>query len=902
MALFKRLDPLNPESFKHKFSFVNGITYHYVDEGEEILKKEVIFLCHGFPDLWYGWRYQIPFLVSKGYRVIVPDLRGCGQTEAPHCPPNDLHQYGFKNICKDMTELMNQLNIPKAIFLGHDWGGFLAWRMCIHYPDRVRAVISICTPYTPPRENYIKIESIAELLPNLSYQTELFLKSIFRSSKHEHHVVLFDGNSMLGDAVHDVPRSSIISQKELDYYVRQYKSNGFHGGLNYYKTRKVNFQDEKGTRKQINHPSLMITVGKDLALPPSMAKGMNKFCINLTVKVLIIKQSFGCVIAHRRIRALESIFACAPATVRGQAVQLGSDPKGENFLYANGNSIIIRNLANPAISNEYVQHSAATTVARYSPSGYYIASGDIHGNVRIWDATQPEQILKNEVKVIAGKINDLSWDSESKRIIAVGDGKEKYGRAFLFDTGSSTGEVGGHSKVVNTVSIRQQRPFRAATGSDDYTVVFYHGAPYKYNMTIKDHTSFVQGVKFSPNGDTLVTVGSNKIFLYNGTTGEKLIDLSEKAGESDSHKGSIYAVSWSPDSKQLLTSSVDRTVKLWDVEGQKVIQTFKFSDSIDDQQVGNLWQGEYILSLSLSGDINYLDLKSPSPVKVVKGHQKAITALTRDKDGTLFTGSYDEEGSSKSINGQGHTNQIVQIISQGNKIVSVGMDDKVKFIDNSTKTFKDSSVPTGALTKGITSVNDDDDKIIIATLSDIQIIQNDQSIFSHPLSTSSPGAIAFNKHNNELAVGCEDAKVYIYKLNDDGNKLEERNEKLSNANRSPITAIAYSPDGTLIAVGNSQGKIIVYDNETKKVKIDQWILHTARVNAIAWSPDGLHAASCSLDTSICVWSVENPSKRILIPRTHQDNVTGLTFLDDDNNTLYSVGQDACLKAWSIKYH
>ncbi|CAJ0847880.1 6995_t:CDS:2, partial [Entrophospora sp. SA101] len=117
MALFKRLDPLNPESFKHKFSFVNGITYHYVDEGEEILKKEVIFLCHGFPDLWYGWRYQIPFLVSKGYRVIVPDLRGCGQTEAPHCPPNDLHQYGFKNICKDMTELMNQLNIPKAIFL-----------------------------------------------------------------------------------------------------------------------------------------------------------------------------------------------------------------------------------------------------------------------------------------------------------------------------------------------------------------------------------------------------------------------------------------------------------------------------------------------------------------------------------------------------------------------------------------------------------------------------------------------------------------------------------------------------------------------------------------------------------------------------------------------------------------
>jgi WD40 repeat protein len=176
-----------------------------------------------------------------------------------------------------------------------------------------------------------------------------------------------------------------------------------------------------------------------------------------------------------------------------------------------------------------------------------------------------------------------------------------------------------------------------------------------------------------------------------------------------------------------------------------------------------------------------------------------------------------DEGSGESINGQGHTNQIVQMVSQGNKIVSVGMDDKVKVIDITTKTFNDSSVPTEALTKGIISVNDDDDKIIIATLSNIQIIQNNKSIFSHPLSTSSPKAIAFNKYNNELAVGCEDAKVYIYKLSDDGNKLEEKNENLVD-NQGSITAIAYSPDGSLIAVGDSQGKVFVYDDKTKKNK------------------------------------------------------------------------------------
>ncbi|RHZ52609.1 hypothetical protein Glove_460g59 [Diversispora epigaea] len=337
----------------------------------------------------------------------------------------------------------------------------------------------------------------------------------------------------------------------------------------------------------------------------------------------------------------KSIYACTPSTIRGKTVKLGLDPKGQNFLYTNGKTVIIRNIAKPEIATEYTGHSANATVAKYSPSGYYIASGDIHGNVRIWDTTQAEHILKNEVKVIAGRINDIDWDSENKRLIAVGEGRERYGRAFFFDSGSSVGEIIGHSKAINSVSIRQQRPFRAATASDDFTVVFYHGVPFKYDTIIKDHTSFVQDVKFSPDGEKLVTVGSDKkVFLYEGKTGSKLCDLSGIVG-GDGHKGGVLAVSWSSDSKRLLTSSADKTVKIWDIEAQKVVQTFEFSNAIEDQQIGNLWQGEQIISLSLSGDINYLSLDSPSPVRVVKGHQKAITAFTKDKDNTMYSGSYD---------------------------------------------------------------------------------------------------------------------------------------------------------------------------------------------------------------------------------------------------------------------
>ncbi|CAG8513867.1 5816_t:CDS:10, partial [Cetraspora pellucida] len=470
-----------------------------------------------------------------------------------------------------------------------------------------------------------------------------------------------------------------------------------------------------------------------------------------------------------------------------------------------------------------------------------------------------EKILKNEVKVISGRINDIAWDSESKRLIAVGD-------VVLY--------------------IRQQRPFRAATSSDDFSVVFLHGVPYKHNLTIRDHTAFVQGVKFSPDGEKLVTVGSDKkVFLYEGKTGSKLSCLSDDVA-TDSHKGSIFAVSWSPDGKQLLTSSGDKTAKIWDVEAQKVVQTFGFSDTIDDQQVGNLWEGEYIISLSLSGDINYLDQKSPSPVKVVKGHQKAITAFTQSEDSTLFTGSYDGLG------GNTHTNSVTQLASKGKNVVSVGMDDTVRMIDVDVKSFGTSVIPTGALPKGIAV---SENKIVVATVNDIQLISNDKCIFSIKVQ-SPPGAIAINPACTEIAVGSEDAKVRIYKLNED--KLEEQEETLS-SNRGAITTIAYSPNGSLLAVGDSQGKIYVYDANSKTVTISGWVFHTARIYSIAWSPDNLHLVSGSLDTNIYVWSVEKPSNRIAIKGAHQVSVSGVTFLD--NNTVSSVGQDACLKTWTLQY-
>ena len=118
-----------------------------------------------------------------------------------------------------------------------------------------------------------------------------------------------------------------------------------------------------------------------------------------------------------------------PATARGSPVHLSVDPKGQRIAYAAGKAIYLRNLADPAQSLQYTGHTQQTTVAKFSPSGYYVASGDVAGNVKIWSCDTDEPVLKNEVKVLSGSITDLAWDPESTRILAVGEGKDKWGAA-----------------------------------------------------------------------------------------------------------------------------------------------------------------------------------------------------------------------------------------------------------------------------------------------------------------------------------------------------------------------------------------------------------------------------------------------------------------------------------------
>ncbi|KAK4239924.1 WD40-repeat-containing domain protein [Achaetomium macrosporum] len=604
---------------------------------------------------------------------------------------------------------------------------------------------------------------------------------------------------------------------------------------------------------------------------------------------------------------LGKILAAAPATSRGQPTQLSCDAKGERIAYASGKSIFLRNIDDPSISKQYTGHTATTTVAKFSPSGFWVASGDVSGKVRVWDAVEAVN-TKGEYAIISGRITDVAWDGDSQRVIAVGDGRERFGHCFTADSGNSVGEVSGHSKVVNAVAIRQQRPLRAATVSDDSTMCFLHGAPFKFATKAAGlHKGFVMGTAFSPDGSTLVTVGADRrIQLYDGKTGEPTKQVGEGV-----HTGSIFAVSWAKDSKRFVTASADQTVRMWDVETGQCVQTWRIGEegtvNVGDQQVGVVWphgrSDGLIISLSLTGDLNYLTEGNEKPIRVVQGHNKTVTALGESSGATaktLKTGSFDGKvctwdistGVSSAVEGQAHSNQVTQFASADGQTHSVGWDDTLRTIQESTNNFLGTSLKLPSQPKGVAISKG---RIIVALNDSIAVYANDQLISQLPTDFT-PGAVA--AHDSFVAVGAGNNTVQVYTLDNSG-KLSLAHT-LSNSTAA-ISALSFSPDGAHLAAGNASGKIVVYKTSGNwEVATDRWSAHTARVLSIAWNRAGTHAVSGGLDTNVHLWSLSKPGSRVKAANAHKDGVYGVAWIEERDQRVASTGGDAAVKIWIVK--
>ncbi|MEU6998136.1 alpha/beta hydrolase [Nonomuraea sp. NPDC046570] len=132
-----------------KAADLSGVRHHTVPVGEldmhvaEQGEGEPVLLLHGFPELWYSWRHQLPALAAAGFRAIAPDQRGYGETVLRAGEPAKIEDFDIEHLTGDVVGLLDALDIDQAMVVGHDFGGVVAWATALVHPERVRAVAGL---------------------------------------------------------------------------------------------------------------------------------------------------------------------------------------------------------------------------------------------------------------------------------------------------------------------------------------------------------------------------------------------------------------------------------------------------------------------------------------------------------------------------------------------------------------------------------------------------------------------------------------------------------------------------------------------------------------------------------------------------------------------------------------
>jgi len=134
-------------NWKHSQVNVGPVELHVVELGEG---KPVLF-CHGFPDLWIGWRRQMEAVAAKGYRAIAVDMRGYGRSSAV----DDAHGYTAFDTVGDLVKLLSTLQIESVTVVGHDFGATIAWYAAMMRPDIFKAVYCLSVPFLQPADTNI---------------------------------------------------------------------------------------------------------------------------------------------------------------------------------------------------------------------------------------------------------------------------------------------------------------------------------------------------------------------------------------------------------------------------------------------------------------------------------------------------------------------------------------------------------------------------------------------------------------------------------------------------------------------------------------------------------------------------------------------------------------------------
>lgn len=245
----------------------------------------VVILAHGFPELAYSWRHQIPALAAAGYHVLAPDQRGYGGSSRPEA----IEAYDIHQLTADLVGLLDDIGAQRAVWVGHDWGAVVVWNAPLLHPDRVAGVAALSVPVLPRAQvpptqafratfgqNFFYIlyfqepgVADAELNGDPARTMRRMIGGLQKPGDQSAALrMLAPGPEGLIDRLPEPDAlPAWITQDELDHYISEFTRTGFTGGLNWYRNFDRNWETTSDLADAtISVPSLFIAGTADPVL------------------------------------------------------------------------------------------------------------------------------------------------------------------------------------------------------------------------------------------------------------------------------------------------------------------------------------------------------------------------------------------------------------------------------------------------------------------------------------------------------------------------------------------------------------------------------------------------------------------------------------------------------------
>lgn len=286
----------------HRTIKANGIQMHVAEAGSGPL----VLMLHGFPEGWYSWRHQLAELAEAGFHAVAPDLRGYGQTDRP----TEIAKYSMHYLVGDVIALLDSLDEPKAVIVGHDWGGTVAWNTALWRSDRVKGVVGLSSAFRtrgvrPPLEVYRELRGeryyylyfqepgVAER--DLERDVRRTLLGLLTAESGDAPSP-YDGMVGAEGMANSFPASetlpSWLSAADLDHFITQFQNTGFRGALNWYRNSNRNWEMTAPWQGAVVTPPALYMVGdKDItsgsATETEVFSGLKAVVPNLTRAIVL---------------------------------------------------------------------------------------------------------------------------------------------------------------------------------------------------------------------------------------------------------------------------------------------------------------------------------------------------------------------------------------------------------------------------------------------------------------------------------------------------------------------------------------------------------------------------------------------------------------------------------------